>query len=310
MTAPYELRPVGYLESPLVDRETAPKQGGMARPCWWPRPPPARPAAICKPPTVGLGIGPTRDLVLIEGTAPALTAIDFPDQVGDAFAAKTGFDPRQLSDYLYFRIQPGAPSMAGSQRTQGPATSCGPDTGSSLAEQETVVSARSSLPYRRRLTEHPERECGGVRHAALRQPRAVSEGTAMTDYGREGTVRLLPDPQRRRPVAGHRAEVERLGLDYIGVQDHPYQRRYVDTWTLLAMIAATTARVRVFPDVANLPLRPPAVLAKAAASLDRLSGGRFELGLGAGGFWDAIAAYGGPRRSLAEAFGPWPRRSR
>ena len=68
------------------------------------------------------------------------------------------------------------------------------------------------------------------------------------------------------------------------------------------MIAATTARVRVFPDVANLPLRPPAVLAKAAASLDRLSGGRVELGLGAGGFWDAIAAYGGPRRSPAEAY--------
>jgi alkanesulfonate monooxygenase SsuD/methylene tetrahydromethanopterin reductase-like flavin-dependent oxidoreductase (luciferase family) len=67
------------------------------------------------------------------------------------------------------------------------------------------------------------------------------------------------------------------------------------------MIAAITSRVGLFPDVANLPLRPPAVLAKAAASLDLLSGGRVELGLGAGGFWDAIAAYGGPRRSPAEA---------
>jgi alkanesulfonate monooxygenase SsuD/methylene tetrahydromethanopterin reductase-like flavin-dependent oxidoreductase (luciferase family) len=67
------------------------------------------------------------------------------------------------------------------------------------------------------------------------------------------------------------------------------------------MIAATTSRIGVFPDVANLPLRPPAVLAKAAASLDLLSGGRVELGLGAGSFTDAIEAYGGPRRSPGEA---------
>ena len=56
---------------------------------------------------VRLGIGPTRDVVLIEGTVHALAAADLPDEVGDAFAAKTGFDPRQLADpYLYFRIQP------------------------------------------------------------------------------------------------------------------------------------------------------------------------------------------------------------
>jgi len=94
---------------------------------------------------------------------------------------------------------------------------------------------------------------------------------------------------------------EKLGLDYVGVQDHPYQRRFVETWSLLAMIAATTTKLRVFPDVANLPLRSPALLAKTAASIDVLSGGRFELGLGAGAFWDAIEAYGGRRRSPGEA---------
>jgi alkanesulfonate monooxygenase SsuD/methylene tetrahydromethanopterin reductase-like flavin-dependent oxidoreductase (luciferase family) len=70
----------------------------------------------------------------------------------------------------------------------------------------------------------------------------------------------------------------------------PYQRRFVDTWALLAMIAATTTRLRVFPDVACLPLRPPAVLAKTAATIGLLSGGRFDLGLGAGAFWEAIEA--------------------
>ena len=57
----------------------------------------------------------------------------------------------------------------------------------------------------------------------------------------------------------------------------------------------------MFPNVANLPLRPPAVLARSVASLDILSGGRVELGLGAGAFWDAIEAIGGPRRTPREA---------
>lgn len=69
----------------------------------------------------------------------------------------------------------------------------------------------------------------------------------------------------------------------------------------MATLLAETSRIRIFPDVANLPLRGPAMIAKEAASLDVLSGGRFELGLGAGSFWDAIAAMGGPRRTPREA---------
>jgi hypothetical protein len=54
-----------------------------------------------------LGIGPTRDLVLIEGTVgEVLPAAEVPEELGDAFAAKAGFDPRQLSGYRYFRIHP------------------------------------------------------------------------------------------------------------------------------------------------------------------------------------------------------------
>jgi alkanesulfonate monooxygenase SsuD/methylene tetrahydromethanopterin reductase-like flavin-dependent oxidoreductase (luciferase family) len=94
---------------------------------------------------------------------------------------------------------------------------------------------------------------------------------------------------------------DRVGLDLVGVQDHPYQWRFFDTWTLLAYMAGRTERVRLVPDVVNLPLRLPAVLAKSAASLDVLSGGRVELGIGAGSFWDAVEAMGGPRRTPGES---------
>jgi alkanesulfonate monooxygenase SsuD/methylene tetrahydromethanopterin reductase-like flavin-dependent oxidoreductase (luciferase family) len=110
------------------------------------------------------------------------------------------------------------------------------------------------------------------------------------------------------PSAADHAEVVRLasvadeiGIDLIGVQDHPYQPSFLDTWTLLSHLAAHTHRATLFPDVLNLPLRPPAVLARSAASLDILSGGRLELGIGAGAFWDAIVAMGGQRRSPGEA---------
>jgi alkanesulfonate monooxygenase SsuD/methylene tetrahydromethanopterin reductase-like flavin-dependent oxidoreductase (luciferase family) len=94
---------------------------------------------------------------------------------------------------------------------------------------------------------------------------------------------------------------DETGLDLVGIQDHPYQGRFLDTWSLLPNLLAETQRISFFTDVANLPLRGPAVMAKAAASLDVLSGGRFELGLGAGGIPDAIAGFGGPRRTPGES---------
>jgi alkanesulfonate monooxygenase SsuD/methylene tetrahydromethanopterin reductase-like flavin-dependent oxidoreductase (luciferase family) len=108
-------------------------------------------------------------------------------------------------------------------------------------------------------------------------------------------------PGAEDDVLGQVLAVERAGLDLVGIQDHPYQRRFLDTFSLLAFLAARTERVRLFPAVANLPLRHPAMLAKQAATIDLLSGGRFELGLGAGAFWDAIEAFGGPRRGGPES---------
>lgn len=94
---------------------------------------------------------------------------------------------------------------------------------------------------------------------------------------------------------------DELGLDLVGVQDHPYQRRFLDTFTLMSWMLASTKQITVFPDVASLPMRPPAMLAKEAASLSVMSGGRFELGLGAGAFWEAIGAMGGKERTPGEA---------
>ncbi|WP_404430484.1 LLM class flavin-dependent oxidoreductase [Microbacterium lacus] len=94
---------------------------------------------------------------------------------------------------------------------------------------------------------------------------------------------------------------EASGLDLVTFQDHPYQPSFLDTWTLMSYVAARTDRIRIAPNVLNVPLRPPAVVARSAASLDLLSGGRFDLGLGAGGFWDAIAAMGGGKLTPGQA---------
>jgi alkanesulfonate monooxygenase SsuD/methylene tetrahydromethanopterin reductase-like flavin-dependent oxidoreductase (luciferase family) len=91
------------------------------------------------------------------------------------------------------------------------------------------------------------------------------------------------------------------GLRFVGIQDHPYQRHFFDTWSLIPSLMAETEHVSFFTDVANLPLRLPSVMAKAAATLDVLSGGRFELGLGAGAVLDLVPNFGGPRRTAGES---------
>ncbi|MGI5122041.1 LLM class flavin-dependent oxidoreductase [Marinactinospora thermotolerans] len=132
----------------------------------------------------------------------------------------------------------------------------------------------------------------------------------MTDYGHPLSFGAFITPANADPARTVDLAVlsEQVGLDLVSFQDHPYQPAFLDTWTLLSYVAARTQRVRLAANVTNLPLRPPAVLARSVASLDLLSGGRVELGLGAGGFWDAIEAMGGRRltggqavRSLEEA---------
>lgn len=125
----------------------------------------------------------------------------------------------------------------------------------------------------------------------------------MTDYGHELRFGIFPTPaagsEQRLPELAQLADVR--GLELLSVQDHPYQSRHLDAWTLLAVIGARTSQLTVATNVANLPLRQPVVLARAAATLDRLTGGRVELGLGAGAFWDVIVAAGGPRRTAKQS---------
>jgi alkanesulfonate monooxygenase SsuD/methylene tetrahydromethanopterin reductase-like flavin-dependent oxidoreductase (luciferase family) len=115
-------------------------------------------------------------------------------------------------------------------------------------------------------------------------------------------IALNPEADRMDDLIRLAQLADNRGLELLGVMDHPFNPAAFDSWTRLAVLAARTRRIRIFPDVANLPLRPPAVLAKAAASLDRLSGGRIELGLGAG----AAAEHGGggmgaPKRTPGQA---------
>ncbi|WP_395692494.1 LLM class flavin-dependent oxidoreductase [Nocardioides sp.] len=125
----------------------------------------------------------------------------------------------------------------------------------------------------------------------------------MTDYGHDlqfGTF-ITPDAAQAERAVELALLTEAAGLELATFQDHPYQARFLDAWALAATVLARTSTLRVTTNVTNLPLRPPFVLAKAVASLDVLSRGRVELGLGAGGFWDAIEAAGGPRRTPGEA---------
>jgi alkanesulfonate monooxygenase SsuD/methylene tetrahydromethanopterin reductase-like flavin-dependent oxidoreductase (luciferase family) len=125
----------------------------------------------------------------------------------------------------------------------------------------------------------------------------------MTDYGAplQFGLSVTPEAAHIQAITELVLAADASGLDLVAIQDHAYNHTFLDTWTLITFLAAKTQQIHFLPDVADLPLRPPAMLAKAVASLDRLTDGRAELAIGAGEFWDAIAGMGGPRRSPAEA---------
>lgn len=121
------------------------------------------------------------------------------------------------------------------------------------------------------------------------------------DYGHPLQLGVFLTPSVGSRSVDLAVRAEELGLDLVTVQDHPYQPRFTETWTLLSWIAGRTERIHLAPSVLNVPVRPPAVVARAAASLDLLSGGRLTLAVGAGHFWDAMEAMGVPRLTPGES---------
>ena len=114
-------------------------------------------------------------------------------------------------------------------------------------------------------------------------------------------VSIVPSASGRSDPVAEAVRAEELGFDIVSVWDHPHgDRPSFETWTLLTWIAARTSRVHVATDVLGLPFRLPALTAKMAESLDRLSDGRVILGLGAGGADAEFAGLGAPVRTPAE----------
>ncbi|MFJ6087950.1 LLM class flavin-dependent oxidoreductase [Streptomyces sp. NPDC092369] len=114
---------------------------------------------------------------------------------------------------------------------------------------------------------------------------------------------LEPSSDRPQDVVELGLLMERLGYDIVSLSDHPYWPERLDTFALLTAMAARTERITVMSNLLNLPLRPPAVLARTAATIDILSSGRFELGLGTGAqqMWASILAEGGPARTAGQS---------
>ena len=114
-------------------------------------------------------------------------------------------------------------------------------------------------------------------------------------------VTIIPSASPRSDPVGEAVLAEELGFDLVSVWDHPHgENPSFESWTLMTWMAARTSTISVASNVLGLPFRLPALTAKMAESLDRLSGGRLILGLGAGASDVEFAGYGAPIRTPSE----------
>ena len=103
----------------------------------------------------------------------------------------------------------------------------------------------------------------GLSAFALSVPAAAQKQQPTPEQRIDRLERQTRQIQRQVFPKGQPADT--AGLDIVSFQDHPYQPSFLDTWTLLSVVAAETTHVRVAPNVANIPLRPPVMLARSAA---------------------------------------------
>lgn len=94
---------------------------------------------------------------------------------------------------------------------------------------------------------------------------------------------------------------ERAGFDMFSLTDHPYNPGMYEAYSGIAYLLGATEKIGAYVSVTNSPLRPAPMLARTVATLSDISNDRFVLGIGAGGFWDAIVRMGVPRLTPGEA---------
>lgn len=130
----------------------------------------------------------------------------------------------------------------------------------------------------------------------------TARGTQGYGHRVEFGVALVPDAGDPHAPVLLALLGEQLGYDLVTVADDPSQPDLDEAWTLLSWIAGVTSRIRLAADLRSPSVGNPALLARSAASLDHLSGGRVELVLGPGAHDQRVAAgaMGGPTRSRAE----------
>jgi alkanesulfonate monooxygenase SsuD/methylene tetrahydromethanopterin reductase-like flavin-dependent oxidoreductase (luciferase family) len=115
----------------------------------------------------------------------------------------------------------------------------------------------------------------------------------------------LPQLQMDFEAIRRRVELaDRLGFDTVWFYDHLYPPHLPDVpgfegWTLVSALAVLTERIRLGQLVLCNAFRHPALLAKMAATLDVISRGRLELGLGTGSYLDEFAEFGLPCPDIA-----------
>jgi alkanesulfonate monooxygenase SsuD/methylene tetrahydromethanopterin reductase-like flavin-dependent oxidoreductase (luciferase family) len=101
-------------------------------------------------------------------------------------------------------------------------------------------------------------------------------------------------------MIAHARLADDAGLNVVSLSDHPYFAERIDAYAALGFVLGATSNITAAVIMTNLLSRPAPVLARTVTGLSTVSGGRFALGIGAGGLWEEIVALGVPRLSSAD----------